>query len=99
MAKDCKWDISDYIPIGYEKRVSRAYLAAVTRLKDRDVRRLIEKSDALIVSADGGYFIPDFSNQADSQHCLAYMVSEKNRIETLSEKYRRNYEKILASKK
>lgn len=88
------WDIGEYIPVGYEKRVSRGYLAAVTKLCDRDVRDKIENSKEIIVSADGGYFIPDLRNPIDVKHMNIYKRKELKRITTLMDKQKRLNQKI-----
>lgn len=51
--------IQDYIPVGQRNAISRERLSINTGLPDRDVRRLIELSDELIINLGNGYFIPD----------------------------------------
>ena len=81
-------EITDFIPIGYENRVSREYLAKHTRLCDRDVRHQIELSDKPIVSADGGYFIPGNSAK-DRQEAEYYVRKEQSRVRAIQCKLRK----------
>ena len=79
--------IEEYIPEGYENRVSRSYLHEILHIPDRMVRKLIEDAanrGVLIVSADGGYFRR--KDEKDDRYIRAYMISENNRFKTMSHK-------------
>lgn len=78
--------IEDYIPSGYENRVSRDYLHDVIHIPDRGIRRMIEDAadrGILIVSADGGYFRP---TKADAIYVGQYFGKEDKRFRTISHK-------------
>lgn len=78
--------IEEYIPHGYENRISRPDLQMRTGFSDRLNRQLIEQARerrVLIVSADGGYFIPA---EGDEVHVRGYIQREKNRFKTMSHK-------------
>ena len=78
--------IEEYIPHGYKNRISRPELQIRTGFTDRKNRELIEQARerrVLIVSADGGYFIPC---EGDEVHVRGYIQREKNRFKTMSHK-------------
>lgn len=56
-------NIAEYIPMGYENRVSRSELRRRTGQSDRMIRRGIqyenENGDETIINLGDGYFIPD----------------------------------------
>ncbi len=78
--------ISEYIPTGYDNRLSRTQLSIITGLDDRKVRDLISNSKAVIISKDGGYFQP-----SDDERNLVeeYYRKEQARVRTLAVKLRR----------
>lgn len=81
--------IEDLIPHGYNKRVSRGYLQEMSGLTDRKVRQEIAQAverGILIISADGGYFIP---GPADSLYVDMYCAQERQRSRTQAAKTRR----------
>ena len=55
-------NIEEYIPTGKDNAISRRQLVTLTRLTDRDVRRLINlaRRTTVIISADdgSGYYLP-----------------------------------------
>jgi len=82
-------DIEDYIPEGYENRVTRGYLHEVSGLTDRKVRQEIARARSdrgvLIISADGGYFIPE---KCDRVHVNMYCAQEWTRAKSQYENAR-----------
>ena len=77
--------IENYIPAGYEHRVSRQHLEQVTGIPDRKIRKEIEGALArgiLIVSRDGGYF--RYGGRRDDRYVEDYMRSENKRFRTQS---------------
>lgn len=77
-----------FIPYGYENRVSRAYLARVTKLSDREVRLLIAEASAPIVNADGGYFKPGRS-KLDRDIAHGYVLQEQARAKAIRERLKK----------
>lgn len=78
--------IEDYIPKGYEHRVSREYLHGILHTPDRAIRRMIEEAaerGVLIISADGGYFRP---TKKDEVYVGQYFGQEDKRFRTISHK-------------
>lgn len=61
-------NIAEYIPMGYENRVSRSELGRRTGLSDRLIRNAIEtenrSGDEIIINMGDGYFIPDPKKEA-----------------------------------
>lgn len=51
-------NIAALVPVGYKNAISRENLCIKARMSDRDVRKLIELSDVLIINLGTGYFIP-----------------------------------------
>jgi hypothetical protein len=51
-------NIAALIPVGQKNAISRENLCIRARMTDREVRKLIELSDVLIVNLGTGYFIP-----------------------------------------
>ena len=78
--------IEDLIPIGIGNAISRKYLASITGLNDRIIRRLISESPAPIVNLGYGYFIPDINDSVDISEARSYVAQEQTRIRTLEEK-------------
>lgn len=56
-------NISEYIPVGYENRISRSELSRRTGRTDRMIRTEIEHEnrfgEEIIINMGDGYFIPD----------------------------------------
>ena len=80
------YQIEDYIPKGYEKRVSREYLHGILHAPDRVIRRMIETAaerGVLIVSAGGGYFRP---TKKDEVYVGQYFGQEDKRFRSISHK-------------
>jgi hypothetical protein len=63
MVEDQMTNISWYIPIGYENRISRSELSRRTGRTDRMIRKEIEHENRfggeIIINMGDGYFIPD----------------------------------------
>lgn len=75
--------IEDFIPKGYNNRVSREYLHSILHIPDRDIRAQIEEAlsrGILIVSYDGGYFRR--KNQKDDPYIQSYLDAEEHRAKT-----------------
>lgn len=72
--------IEDFIPVGYDKRVSRRELQLMTGLSDRTIRQLIEASKEPIISCGKGYFIPDPENITDRLALKEYYMQERSRM-------------------
>ena len=88
--------ITEYIPRGYENRVSRQYLNNVLHITDREIRNEIANSDEIIIH-DDGYFIPD--GPQDLDHIENYMKREVSRYQSILkrvEKAREMYHRIEA---
>lgn len=68
--------VEEYIPKGYENRVSREYLNNVLHIKDRVIRRDIATSDEVIIH-DDGYFIPE--GPEDLVHIKRFILRETAR--------------------
>lgn len=65
--------ITDYIPVGRENAVSRAYLASMLGVSDRKMRKMIEderRAGAIILNAqDGkGYYMTDDLDEMERQY-------------------------------
>ena len=71
-------NIAEYIPMGYENRVSRSELSRRTGRSDRMIRREIEienwNGDEIIINMGDGYFIPD--PEKDSALVKSYINRE-----------------------
>lgn len=56
-------NIAEYIPTGYENRISRSELSGRTGRTDRMIRKEIqfenENGEEMIINIGDGYFIPD----------------------------------------
>lgn len=79
--------IEEYIPAGYENRVSRQYLHEILHLNDRVIRDMIADAwerGVPIYSDSGGYFRRGSEN--DDPHISAYSAREDKRFRTLSHK-------------
>ena len=82
--------IEDFIPKGYENRVSRTYLHQILHMPDRVVRESIADAQdrgVLIVSYDGGYFRR--KDASDDPYIEAYIGMENRRFESMSHKNKR----------
>ena len=82
--------IENYIPEGYDNRVSRSMLHEMLNLPDRAIRKMIEEAQdrgSLIVSCDGGYFMR--KDASDDPYIIAYMLRENSRFKTMSHKNKR----------
>lgn len=77
------FDIADMVPVGHENAVSRKYLASVTGLSDRMVRKAIEVSRSPIVNLGYGYFIPDEHDAYDRSEVSAYCAQERARVNAI----------------
>lgn len=75
-------DIDEYIPYGYENRISRDTLQLTTGYTDREIRSAIEHSSLPIISADGGYFVVTESEQDLAQKRI-YLLKERKRIRSI----------------
>lgn len=51
--------IHELIPVGQRNAISRENLCIKAKMSDREVRKLIEMSDVLIINLGNGYFIPE----------------------------------------
>lgn len=74
-----KW-LTDSIPTGRAAAVSMAYLAKITGLRQRELRREIEKAridGILICSCETGYFMPETLLEL-----RAYAIRAGSRIKT-----------------
>lgn len=81
-----EYRIEDYIPKGYEHRVSREYLHGILHTPDRVIRKMIEEAagrGVLIISANGGYFRP---TKKDEIYVGQYFGQEDKRFRTISHK-------------
>ena len=84
------FEIEDYIPEGYDNRVSRDYLRQILHIPDRTVRDAIADAQdrgVLIVSFDGGYFRR--KDESDDPYIRAYMNTENRRFKSMSHKNKR----------
>lgn len=82
-------DIIDYIPCGYHNRISRSRLAKSTGCDDRLVRLMIANASEPIVSADGGYFIPNLNDPTDLRLAQIYRDQEKHRAKMILQKLKK----------
>ena len=93
--------IENYIPFGYQNRISRIALSAVTHQNDRQNRKEIEEAlydrHVLIVNIDNGYFRPDGSAE-DSLKAKSYLLREQMRTSSCNRRCKAIL-KILAPKK
>lgn len=82
--------IENYIPEGYDNRISRSALHEELNLPDRIIRKMIEEAQdrgSLIVSYNGGYFRR--KDSTDDPYIVAYMGQENSRFKTMSHKNKR----------
>lgn len=75
--------INEYIPRGYDNRVSREYLNNVLHITDREIRQLIADSNETIIH-DDGYFIPE--SEEDLEHIENYILRETARAKAIHER-------------
>ena len=81
--------IEDYIPAGYENRITRADLRIRTGKRDRVIRDEISEAverGVMIASLDGGYF--RWRDSRDDPYFMAYMKAEDRRFKTQSHRNR-----------
>jgi len=74
--------IEEFIPEGYENRVSRDYLKTILHIPDREIRGQIEQAvnrGILIVSCGGGYFQV---GKKDQEYVADYFRREEHRNRT-----------------
>lgn len=79
--------IEEFIPAGYQNRVSRAYLHEILHITDREIRSQIADAGergVLIASYGGGYFRRE--SAADDPYIEAYIALERKRFTTQSHK-------------
>ena len=82
--------IEEFIPEGYENRVSREYLRTILHIPDRNIRQQIEQAaerGILILSCDGGYF--RYQDERDNEYVYDYFRREEHRTKTQSKNVRR----------
>lgn len=75
--------VNEFIPRGYNNRVSRQYLNDVLHIQDRKIRREIADSDEVIIH-DDGYFIPE--GPEDLEHIEHYILRETARAAAIHER-------------
>lgn len=80
--------IEEYIPCGYENRVTREDLVRRTGLTDREVRRAIELSELPIINVGKGYFVAT-SSDIDKTCVKIYVTKEVARIKSISRKLKK----------
>lgn len=81
--------IENYIPSGYENRVSRLQLKIMSGLPDRLIRDQIAEAQergVMIASVSGGYF--QYRDERDDPYYRSYLKQERSRSQTLSKKNR-----------
>ena len=82
--------IEEFNPYGYENRISRPTLVAVTGWRDRVVRDEISSAierGVMIASQDGGYF--QWRDRRDDPYFEDYMRGERSRERKLRQKNKR----------
>ena len=74
-------EIKDFIPMGHENAVRMDTLMAMTGLGNRQVRKMISESDAIILNLqDGkGYFRMNPRTKAERAFAQKYSAQEKSR--------------------
>ena len=74
--------IENFIPFGYQNRISRYSLSTASHLSDRRMRKEIETAllerNVLIINIDDGYFRPDGSAE-DTARVKSYLLREQAR--------------------
>lgn len=85
---DSKFDITKYIPAGFEHAISREKLCEITGLKDRVIRGLIEESrrfTIIISNNDGsGYWIyPDNPTDKEKELLNKYVKQQEHRAKSI----------------
>lgn len=81
--------IENYIPAGYEHRVSRHRLVQLTQIGDRKNRQEIEEAidrGIFIASWDGGYF--QYRDERDIPYIRSYVRQEDSRFYNLAHKHK-----------
>lgn len=76
-------NITDYIPYGQGRAISRKALCQATGLDDRTVREAISKArrDVVILSAEnGGYYQP---TEEESKEVAKWLKQETNRAKSI----------------
>lgn len=80
-------DITDFIPKGYDNRISRFDLRQLLNLDDRSIRESIADAQArgiMIASCNGGYFRR--KNKKDDPYIAEYVAQERHRFTAQSKK-------------
>lgn len=74
-------NVLDFIPVGYDNRVSRIELNHMIQMQDYSIRRLIAKAslETPVVNDGDGYFIPDFNSKSDREIAKRYSEAMKRR--------------------
>lgn len=89
MEERINMQIEDYIPFGYQNRISRYSLSSSSRLSDRRMRKEIENAllerNVLIINIDDGYFRPDGSPE-DKERAKAYLLREQARTSSCNKR-------------
>lgn len=88
-------DISDYIPTGRNRTITRKELKKTTGLSDRLIRKMISESDKPIINIGDGYFIPDITDELDVDLLRKYIAMENNRIQNLQTKMQKFNDYII----
>lgn len=82
--------ISEYIPVGYNNRITREELGRRTGHSDRRIRDEIqyenEHGKELIINIDDAYFIPD--TVSDLSYIDTYLIREYSRVKAIAKKLR-----------
>lgn len=71
--------VEDFIQTGHKNAVTRGELRRLTGMRDRQVRRAIQKMRFYcpIINSGRGYYIPDMTDPIDSLEAKTYLESEK----------------------
>lgn len=74
-------DIMKYIPVGMENRISRVELNHIVPMADFSIRRALAKAalELPVINNGAGYYVPDFTNQADVEEARRYSEAMKRR--------------------
>ena len=78
--------IEEFIPEGYENRISRGELVDIIHVPDRQIRRQISEAQqrgVLIISCDGGYFQAE---EKDEPYVAEYVAQERHRFSQQAKK-------------
>lgn len=71
--------VEDLIQTGHKNAITRSELRRLTGLRDRKVRKEIQRMrlDYPIINTGKGYYIPDMADPIDRIEARAYIDSEK----------------------